>query len=456
MIGGTLASLSQQPWLAVAAAMAAFLGLFAALKVYSSVASPHPETLRKLLHTGSGLLTLSFPFLFPDVWPVLLLTTATALLLAVVKFAPRWRRRLGDVVDGVGRTTFGELYFPVAVATVFWLAHGESPLLFVIPILVLTIADATCAIVGMRYGLNPYTGGSKSLEGSVAFVVVAFFCIHVPLLLWSSVGRAEALLISATLAFIVMLLEGSAWRGLDNLFIPIGGYFILRVFLTLDAGALRLRFLVTLALVALIVSSRRRTTLEDDSLVAGAFLCYVTWALMGWRWLVAPIIVFVGYAWLSPRTALNSRRIHDVPAMLSVWAAAIVWVVLGHSATDHRFVYPFTVVFAAHLAMFGTSRLASQFPARPLAMMVSRAVVLSWVIVFVPFVLAQGPTRRTAAQAVLAIVAIALGAVAFVTVQPAIRQLPVTAIRWVRQAACAAVASMVAWALAVAAEWVGL
>jgi hypothetical protein len=113
-------------------------------------------------------------------------------------------------------------------------------------------------------------------------------------------------------------------------------------------------------------------------------------------------------------------------------------------------------VFAAHLAMFGTSRLASQFPARPLAMMVSRAVGLSWVIVFVPFVLAQGPTRRTAAQAVLAIVAIALGAVAFVTVQPAIRQLPVTAIRWVRQAACASVASMVAWGLAVAAEWVGL
>ena len=29
------------------------------------------------------------------------------------------------------------------------------------------------------------------------------------------------------------------------------------------------------------------TTLEDDSLLAGAFLCYVTWALAGWRWLVA-------------------------------------------------------------------------------------------------------------------------------------------------------------------------
>ena len=30
-------------------------------------AAPHPELLRKLLHAGMGLVTLSFPWLFDDV-----------------------------------------------------------------------------------------------------------------------------------------------------------------------------------------------------------------------------------------------------------------------------------------------------------------------------------------------------------------------------------------------------
>ena len=128
-------------------------------------------------------------------------------------------------------TTLGEIYFPLSVALLFWLTRGEHPLLFVVPVLLLTLADATSALVGARYGLTPYTGGNKSFEGSVAFVVVAFFCVHVPLLLWSDVGRTESLLIGRRWRSSSMLLEGSAWRGLDNLFIPIGGYFLLRAYL---------------------------------------------------------------------------------------------------------------------------------------------------------------------------------------------------------------------------------
>ena len=435
------------PWAGIALAMGAFLLLLSLLKVYSIVASPPAEVLRKLLHTGSGLLTLSFPFLFRDVWPVLLLTGATLVLIATVKFLPWWRRRLGDVVDGVERTTLGELYFPISVAVVFWLAHDESPLLFAIPILVLTFADATSALVGMRYGMSRYVGASKSLEGSVAFVVVAFFCVHVPLLLWTSVGRLESLLIAATLSLIVMLLEGSAWRGLDNLFVPIGGYFLLRTFVTLDAPALLLRFLVTTALVLFVVASRHRTTLEDDSLVAGAFLCYVTWALMGWQWLVPPIVVFVGYAWVAPSTTENSRKIHDVPAVLSVWAAALAWLALASATLDHGLLFPFSVVFATHLAMFGISRLASHFRAAPLSTLLVRAIALSWAIVFAPFLFTQGLSRQIAVLSVAAVAAIAVGTVMFVRVQPAIRSLPISRSRWIRQAACAGVASLAAWTI---------
>ncbi len=442
-----LAGLAENPSLAIAVALGAFLLLFGALLVYARTSTARPETTRKLLHTGSGLLTLAFPFLFQEVWPVVLLTGASALIIATVKFVPAARRRFGGVTDRVKRFTLGELYFPLSVALLFWLTRGDHPLLFIVPVLLLTLADATGALIGGRYGLTQYSGASKSLEGSVAFVIVGFFCVHVPLLLWSDVGRAESLLIAATLAPLVMLLEGSAWRGLDNLFIPIGGYFLLRAYLPMDVGALLARLIVTSALVLLIVVSRRRTTLEDDSLLAAAFLCYVAWAIMGWRWLVAPVVIFVGYAWLSPPTAENSRRMHGVPAVLSIWSAAIAWMVLAHATGRSSLLFPYSVVFAAHLAMFGISRLAHQFPQRPLAPLFWRAVAMSWLIMLAPFALVADATTVNLVAAAAGFAGIALGAAAFVLTQPVIGNVRRDTRRWLWQAGAASVASIAAWAV---------
>ena len=437
---------AQSPWPAIGIALAAFVLLVAALAAYQRLGRAQPEVVRKLLHTGSGLLTLSFPFLFDELWPVLLLTGASASLVAFMKFVPGLRARLGGAVTDVGRTTLGEIYFPIGVAAVFWLSLGRSPLLFVIPILVLTLADATCALVGARYGQSRYEGAEKSLEGSVAFVAVAFLCIHVPLLLWSETGRAESLLIAATLALVVMLLEGSAWRGLDNLFIPIGGYFILSVYLTLDIAALAARFAVTLGLVAAVLLSRRTTTLADDALLAGAFFCYIAWAVAGWRWLLPPLIVYVGYAWISPRTSANSQRVHAIGVVLAVCAATVPWIVAAARGVGDAF-FPYTLGFAAHLAIFGVSRLASDHPDRPLRPAVARAVLVSWGLLFLPYAAISRPLPRHLVLSTLAALVLAAMTVAFVARSPDIRNLPLTRLRWTRQAAWTLGASVAGWLL---------
>ena len=447
-MSAVMASLAAHTLVAIAVALAAFMALFVGLRLYAHAAAAKPETTRKMFHAGSGVLTLAFPFLFHELWPVLLLTGASVLLIAAVKFVPALRARYGSVANRVDRTTLGEIYFPVSVALLFWLTRGATPLLFVIPILMLTFADATCALVGSRYGMTPYHGASKSLEGSVAFVAVAFLCVHVPLLVWSEVGRAESLLVAATLALLVMLLEGSAWRGLDNLFIPIGGYFLLHAYLPMGVPQLLPRFLIAVALVTLIVLTRRRTTLEDDSLVAGAFLCYVAWAVMGWHWLVGPLAIVVGYRWLSPPTPDNSRRIHDVPAVLAVWAPAIGWLALARSRGDAGLLFPYTVVFGAHLAMFGTSRLAAQFPDRRVAALFWRAVITASLIVMAPYLIVSGMAPAIVAAAIGAIAAIAAGTGAFVAAEPDIRNAPQTARRWLSQTAAAGAASVAAWLIA--------
>jgi phytol kinase len=443
------------PLAAVAAFLIAFLLLLAAVIVHRRVWSPHPEITRKMVHAGSGLLTLSFPFLFREMWPVLLLTAASAIVIAALKFTPAVQRRLGRVVDDVDRSTLGELYFPAAVAIVFWLARGQSPLLFCIPMLVLTLADATGALIGLRYGLSRFTGGHKTLEGSLAFALVAFFCVHVPLLLWSETGRLETLLIAATLALLVMLLEGTAWQGLDNLFLPIGGYFLLHAYLPLTAAELAPRFVVTVGLVLAVLVSRRSTTLVDDSLLAGAFLCYVTWAVAGWRWLVPPAILFVGYAWFSPRTIENSRRIHSVAAVLAIWVIAIVWLALSQTLDQPALVYPFTLVFACHMAIFGLSRQASLETTRPLARLGVLAVFRAWALIFVPFLAVEGVTLPHLMLAGAAAACIAIAVAAFASAEPDMRNTTLNLSRWTRQALSGAAGSAAGWlALAAVQRWV--
>jgi len=433
------------PWVGVAVFLAAFLALVAGILALHGVARSPAELTRKLLHTGSGLLTLTFPFLFVEVWPVLTLCAGAVLLVGVLTLSPVGRRHGGDAIDGVGRVTFGELYFPLSVGIVFWLALGQPVFLYCIPILVLTLADATSALVGLRYGTIHYEGAAKSLEGSVAFVVVAFVCIHVPLLLWSPVGRLESLLIATTMALIVMLLEASAWRGLDNLFIPIGGFLLLRAYLPMGAGELGARLLVTLSLLALILIVRRRSTLLDDSLVAGAFLSYLTWATAGWRWLVPPAMLLVAYAWFSPRTPENSRRMHQIGAMLAIWGPAIGWLALSRHLDAPELLFPFALVFASHLAIFGLSRLAHDYRDRPLPGLLASAVVKGAGFVLVPYVALEGFTPRSILLAALSVAAVGGATGAFLAGEPDIRNASQSRTRWVRQGLSAAGGSIVGW-----------
>ena len=77
----------------------------------------------------------------------------------------------------------------------------------------MTLADAVAALVGITYGKLRYVTGDgfKSAEGSVAFLSIAFLSVHVPLLLFTDVGRAQTLLISAAALWITNILVFASW-----------------------------------------------------------------------------------------------------------------------------------------------------------------------------------------------------------------------------------------------------
>jgi phytol kinase len=347
--------LATNPWLGIVAVLTLLGLLIGGLKFVTHRISP--ELSRKAVHIGMGFICLSFPWTFREAWPVMLLAFLSVIGLTAARFAPRLQKEVGGVLGGVGRESLGEFYFPIAVATVFLLAKGDA-LLYVIPILTLTVADSVGALVGVRYGSARYQTdeGFKSMEGSLAFFVAAFLSTHIPLLLFTQVGRAETLLISLTAGFLVMLFEAIAWRGRDNLIIPIGMFFLLQLFIPLDVPALLGRLLVITSLVILVGILRRRTTLSDSGVIAAALSGYAVWAFGGWFWLFPPLLLFLIYIGL-PSFNTEARPVQNLYVVTRVMAGGFLWLFLARVLDRSDFLVPYFLCMAAHAGNTTTARL---------------------------------------------------------------------------------------------------
>ena len=439
------------PWLGISLVMGTLVVLLVALRLWQRLTAPHPEVVRKLLHVGMGLLTLSFPWLFDAAWPVLLLGGAAVATMFALRWVGRLKSTLGAVVGSVERFSLGEVYFPIAVMLLFLLYLYENPakperrlVLYCIPILLLALADAAAALIGIGYGRRRYNtaDGEKSAEGSLAFFTCAFFVVHVPLLLGTDTGRTETLLIALLLAWLATMFEAIAWSGLDNLALPLVSFLLLEIYLEMGAADLALRLVVIVCLMAFLYFYRSRTTLSGSA-VLGAFLVgYISWALGGWHWLLAPLILMLSYTLLSPRTEINTRRIHNVHAVVCVASAGLIWLFLYRIFDKPEYLFPYTLAFAAHLAIIGIARLGFDYPQMPAAWLVTVCVLKAWLLLFVPYVLAEGTALGTLGRALLALPGVALAGGAFYLTQPGIRDCPTDTPRWLRQATHAALGSV--------------
>jgi phytol kinase len=319
-------------WLGIAIVLAILGGLLGSLRLYQKLGTLHPEMSRKCLHVGMGLVAISFPWLFDSAWPVLVLGALSLGGMTAMRLIKVLSNSIGKVVGSVSRFSLGEIYFPLAIAVQWLLYLYASPekyrvLLYCIPLLLLTLADAAAALVGVHYGSQKYetSEGMKSAEGSLAFFLCAFLCVHIPLLLGSDTGRAETLMIALLVALVAMLFEAIAWAGLDNLILPLVGYLLLRIYLGLSLEDLQLRLAVAGGMMVFALACRTQTTLLGSALLGASLVGYLSWALGGWRWIIPPLSVFLGHTLLSPRTKANSQRIHNIHSVIAVSAMGLFW-----------------------------------------------------------------------------------------------------------------------------------
>jgi phytol kinase len=421
----------------VVAMLAILLGalvMLLTLRLCHKRAKVSGEWTRKLAHIGTGAMSISFPWIFSSRISVFIVCGASIILLLAMRYVPFMRSHLSGVLDDVARESWGELYFPVSVALLFQLAHGDK-MQYAIPLLVLTIADTVAALTGAEYGKHGYatTEANKSVEGSIAFFCAAFFSVNVVLVVFSNVGRVETLLISLDIGVIVMLLEAIAWRGLDNIFIPLGVFILLRLYLAMPVNQLWNRFRVAVVLVIFVTAYARKTTLQGSALLAAALVLYISWALGGWQWLIPPAILLLSYTFFFPGKITAADRTHNVYAVLSIASAGLVWLFLYRIWQEPGFFFPYTVAFAIHLAVIAWNLLYPRYSSARVVMIA--CVLLSWVLMFAPYVLIEGRSRVSLVQSAAALVICFVAFGIFYLSEPRHEGIyPATTARWWRQA----------------------
>lgn len=315
----------------------------------------HAEWFRKVLHIGSGLLACSFPFLFQSVWPVLVLGFLSLILVTGLRGFDK--KGIGMVLKGETRTSYGDLYFPISVM-ILWLLSRHNLVLYFIPILVLTFSDTVAALVGIYYGKVRYKTleGFKSTEGSIAFFLVAFLLTHIFLLLMAPVSKVSSLLIGVLIGLLLMMIESVAWRGLDNLLIPVCGFFLLKSFILQSEVALATH-LGTLCVLAMIGWLwRTKATLSDNALMVGILYIYFCWTLTAPFWAIPPLVLFVSYTLLTPSTKYDSYRLHNLQALGGICLPGLFWVILFLVTKNEMFFALFLTTFAVHMPMIGFIR----------------------------------------------------------------------------------------------------
>jgi len=280
------------------------------------------ELARKCIHVSLGLYCLLFPYIFRYSWEV-----AATCALAVGVFAlarGKMRGSLGEGLHSVSRVSYGEILFAVSVALLFELKGGHyvlneqgrvaqsAVILYTVPLLILTLCDAAAALVGATYGRRTFhvEEGIKSWEGVVVFIMTAWLVSLIALLTLSNIDRNDAVLIALMLALFGALFEAASWRGLDNLFIPLGLYFVLATMTGKGTAGLIAAAASFVFLYALMWALGERLKISRHWTATAACLLFCIATFSGVASTLTPIVAAVSYGFVSRRVAIE-RPPHD-------------------------------------------------------------------------------------------------------------------------------------------------
>jgi phytol kinase len=231
-----------------------FLGVFTVLIGSARLPAIHKisdESRRKMLHIAAGILAMGLRAVFTRPAPVIVLCVAVLVALIAMRFS---KKRIYDA----DRFSLGELCIPIAAAFLFVASAGDA-VNYNVPLAILTFADSTAAIAGQRCPAGRIRIlGQKTLAGSVAFFAIAFLLTLGGVVFFTEVSSGTAFAMALIVAFDLTVVELVCRYGLDNLLVPLAGFFLLNTLRHADAVeiAAHLALAAIATLLAVLMSVR--------------------------------------------------------------------------------------------------------------------------------------------------------------------------------------------------------
>lgn len=203
-----------------------FALLTAVIKIWSSELPGFAA--RKLFHAGGGLICCFGAIICPTYKEGCL----AALMATVAVIAMRIASRLGIssfLYAGSDKKSLGDILFPASVLLIAWITKIDR-LTFILPVLVMSLADCSAAFVGKAMGTASLARAGedkKTAEGSLTFFAVAFAVCAVSCAALSDIAVNKVLIISFIIALCCTMAEMFSSRGTDNIIIPVTAYLLI-------------------------------------------------------------------------------------------------------------------------------------------------------------------------------------------------------------------------------------
>lgn len=335
--------------------LAAFILFFLLLNKLEKSEKLNSEVIRKILHIGSGIGGLTLPFIFEKKSSVIILGAVFLVLLISIRIVKHNVTGFKKVLETKNRKTFGDIYFIISIMGL-WLVSSDDKVMYALPLIILMFSDAFAALIGEFYSKYKFnTGfGVKSIEGSVTFFLTTYFiCINF-FLFFSNIESINIVLVSLLLSILTMILEIISWNGLDNLFVPFFVYLFLRLNLYLTAQELMYKFWVIIILFIIIILNRKKTTLTRVAQTASLFFLYIVMIIGGIKWLVPPLIMYLGYYHFTPK--VRGQVKDSLKGLLAIAFTTAIWLAMSILLDKDKMYLIYIFTFSLHFGIINLIR----------------------------------------------------------------------------------------------------
>lgn len=377
-------------WKSIILIMAVIFVALLIIKFIEKKTNINAEIKRKMFHVTMGLVMLIFPYIFTSVVSVGILGSIAIAFLYILKHT-KLKDSLGTILFSVDRESMGEIFFAISVFLIFYLSKGDK-ILFSIPILILTFADSTAALIGKNYGkknLAKLNEDAKSIEGSFMFFMVAFIMTLVPLLLFSDVGREETLIISTIVGFNVALIEMISHTGNDNLLIPLTTFAFISTHIEMPLENLRINLLILGIIFILVTIANRVKAWSKLALVETLVVGYLTITLYNIHAIIPPLLLFFTVMRFPKQRENEKNNLYDARIIeTNVIIGTAICGIVAITGLKKEFFITYVGCYAMHLIINTFVRLKYYFKFSEMKSL-SLAIIKGVGFIFIPSLIIQ-------------------------------------------------------------------